>query len=165
MERKDKTSHLRNIIVTTGTLPPTVYPNHRLTTPTKLFESTTHGNAETNASFEKEQSYEEHHVNSIGDHLGAGGVASIPAATELCPKHSAIVGGAANGLKGQSTGSKSKKEPKEVMKKRRERAICIDRVSRVIFPSTFILLNIIYWLVFSEFMAAIKSSTMGVGGH
>ena len=51
------------------------------------------------------------------------------------------------------------------MKKRRERAICIDRVSRVIFPSTFILLNIIYWLVFSEFMAAIKSSTMGVDGH
>ncbi len=50
------------------------------------------------------------------------------------------------------------------MKKRRERAICIDRVSRVIFPSTFILLNIIYWLVFSEIMAAIKSSTLGGGG-
>ena len=66
---------------------------------------------------------------------------------------------------GHNPGSKGKKEPKEIMKKRRERAICIDRVSRVIFPSTFILLNIIYWLVFSEFMAAIKSSAMGVDGH
>merc|ERR1712223_1457154 len=37
VERKDKTSHLRKIIVTTGTIPPTVYPNHRLATPTKLF--------------------------------------------------------------------------------------------------------------------------------
>ena len=51
-----------------------------------------------------------------------------------------------------------KKEPKEIMKKRREKAICIDRVSRVIFPSTFILLNIIYWLVFSEILKAIKST-------
>lgn len=51
-----------------------------------------------------------------------------------------------------------KQDPKEIMKKRRERAICIDRVSRVIFPSTFILLNIIYWLVFSEILDAIKQS-------
>jgi hypothetical protein len=61
-----------------------------------------------------------------------------------------------------SSGGK-KKEPKEIMKKRRERAICIDRVSRVIFPSTFILLNIIYWLVFSEILSAIKFSTVGGG--
>ncbi len=50
------------------------------------------------------------------------------------------------------------KDPKEIMKKRREQAICIDRVSRVLFPSTFILLNIIYWLVFSEILEAIKTS-------
>jgi hypothetical protein len=62
-------------------------------------------------------------------------------------------------------GGGNKKEPKEIMKKRRERAICIDRVSRVIFPSTFILLNIIYWLVFSEIMAAIKSSALGVESY
>ena len=99
MERKDKTSHLRNIIVTTGTIPPTVYPNLRLSTPTKLFESTNHGSGETNASCEKEQRYEEHHVSTIGGHLGACGVESVAAATELCPKHSAIVGATANGLK------------------------------------------------------------------
>ena len=52
-----------------------------------------------------------------------------------------------------------KNDPKEIMKKRRERAICIDRVSRVIFPSTFILLNIIYWLVFSEILEAIQYTT------
>ena len=52
-----------------------------------------------------------------------------------------------------------KNDPKEIMKKRRERAICIDRVSRVIFPSTFILLNIIYWLVFSEILEAIQHTT------
>ena len=66
-------------------------------------------------------------------------------------------GGAAGGPGGASTGPGGKKhDPKEIMKKRRERAICIDRVSRVIFPSTFILLNIIYWLVFSEILDAIK---------
>ena len=99
MERKDKTSHLRNIIVTTGSIPPTVYPNHRLATPTKLFESANpcHGEAITN--FNKEQSLEDQHVSTIGGNLGAGGLESMPGATELCPKHSAIVGAASNGLK------------------------------------------------------------------
>jgi len=67
--------------------------------------------------------------------------------------------GNANGS-GQGGGPK-RPDAKEIMKKRRERAICIDRVSRVIFPSTFILLNIIYWLVFSEILDAIKSTAMG----
>lgn len=60
-----------------------------------------------------------------------------------------------------SSGNGKKQDPKEIMKKRRERAICIDRVSRVIFPSTFILLNIIYWLVFSEILDAIKYTVGG----
>ena len=63
-----------------------------------------------------------------------------------------------NAGQGSSSGGGKKQDPKEIMKKRRERAICIDRVSRVIFPSTFILLNIIYWLVFSEILDAIKQS-------
>ena len=68
------------------------------------------------------------------------------------------------GGSGAPGGSSNKKQdPKEIMKKRRERAICIDRVSRVIFPSTFILLNIIYWLVFSEILDAIKIHTIGGG--
>ena len=68
-------------------------------------------------------------------------------------------GGASQGQtggQGGGSGNGKKQDPKEIMKKRRERAICIDRVSRVIFPSTFILLNIIYWLVFSEILDAIK---------
>ena len=69
------------------------------------------------------------------------------------------------GAKGDAKAEAAKKklakknDPKEIMKKRRERAICIDRVSRVIFPSTFILLNIIYWLVFSEILEAIQYTT------
>ena len=34
-----------------------------------------------------------------------------------------------------------------------------DRVSRVLFPSTFILLNIIYWLVFSDILDSLHSSS------
>jgi len=72
-----------------------------------------------------------------------------------------------NGVTSGGGGSGKKQDPKEIMKKRRERAICIDRVSRVIFPSTFILLNIIYWLVFSEILDAIKLHTVGADedGH
>jgi len=51
------------------------------------------------------------------------------------------------------------KDAKEIMKKRRERAICIDRVSRVLFPSTFVLLNIIYWLVFSDIIASLSQGS------
>ena len=74
-----------------------------------------------------------------------------------------VLGGAptSSGATGNSSGNSKKQDPKEIMKKRRERAICIDRVSRVIFPSTFILLNIIYWLIFSEILNAIKYSVGG----
>lgn len=51
------------------------------------------------------------------------------------------------------------KDSKEIMKKRRERAICIDRVSRVLFPSTFVLLNIIYWLVFSDILESLHGDS------
>ena len=60
-----------------------------------------------------------------------------------------------------------KVDPKDIMKKRRERAICIDKVSRVVFPSTFILLNIMYWLIFGDILETIKDETgLGSGdGH
>ena len=60
-----------------------------------------------------------------------------------------------------------KQDPKDIMKKRRERAICIDKVSRVVFPSTFILLNIMYWLIFGDILETIKDETgLGSGdGH
>ena len=87
MERKDKTSHMRNIIVTTGTNPPTIYPNQRKTTPTKLFESTNlEPMSETSAMCEKELRYQNgKYVNIIGGQPTLG-------ANELCPKHSAIIG-------------------------------------------------------------------------
>ena len=80
-----------------------------------------------------------------------------------------------------STVTKPKeRDTKEIMKKRRERAICIvssptfepslwislfsflinmffqDRVSRIVFPSTFVLLNITYWLAFSDIFISIS---------
>lgn len=51
------------------------------------------------------------------------------------------------------------KDSKEIMKRKREKAICIDRVSRVLFPSTFVLLNIIYWLVFSDIIVSIDTNS------
>ena len=97
---------------------------------------------------------------TIPSSLG-GGVA--PNMTPLTAVPSGGVGGAptSSGATGNSSGNSKKQDPKEIMKKRRERAICIDRVSRVIFPSTFILLNIIYWLIFSEILNAIKYSVGG----
>ena len=89
---------------------------------------------------------------------------SNPNQVTLAPGSSPGGNNGASGGPGAPQGGDSsgkKRDPKEIMKKRRERAICIDRVSRVIFPSTFILLNIIYWLVFSEILDAIKLHTVG----
>ena len=37
---------------------------------------------------------------------------------------------------------------------------------RVVFPSTFILLNIMYWLIFGDILETIKDETgIGGGGH
>ena len=118
--------------------------------------------------------------STLGLTVGSGtGVesASVAMSTDPVPNRAPQTAhpGSGNGGTGPATaaasqgpatsGSSSKKhDPKEIMKKRRERAICIDRVSRVIFPSTFILLNIIYWLVFSEILETIQSTTgLGIG--
>ena len=105
-----------------------------------------------------------HHPGGVGDHNSAnpnsppGGAPSGQSGTGG-PNNGQGNGG--QGGKEGGSGNGKKQDPKEIMKKRRERAICIDRVSRVIFPSTFILLNIIYWLVFSEILDAIKYSVGG----
>ena len=92
---------------------------------------------------------------------GGGGGGGQPQTT-LTPNLNPAGNPATNGTGKGGTGSNNKKQdPKEIMKKRRERAICIDRVSRVLFPSTFILLNIIYWLIFSEILDAIMYSVGG----
>nr|XP_040579804.1 glycine receptor subunit alpha-4-like [Lepeophtheirus salmonis] len=135
VERKDKTAHLRNIIVT----------------------------ANSNITYNIPKLNQRMNSNKVDD------VNYIDA----CPKHSGDkldddIGdnneGTNNNLNARrglnrifnSRPNTQKRDPKEIMKKRRERAICIDRVSRVIFPSTFILLNIVYWLIFSEILDTLK---------
>ena len=99
----------------------------------------------------------------IIDNIGNNKETSLDQPSSINPAPS---GNNAPGPNGGGGSGGKKQDPKEIMKKRREKAICIDRVSRVIFPSTFILLNIIYWLVFSEILDAIKR-TVGSddGGH
>ena len=36
------------------------------------------------------------------------------------------------------------------MKKKREKAVLVDRISRWLFPTSFILLNIVYWALFGD---------------
>ena len=126
-----------------------------------------------------QQQQQQQHPQQSPSHQTTLSGASLNAASNnahtgnKCPKHggggsdggviSGIAGAIGMGGGNKKDGDKSKADPKEIMKKRRERAICIDRVSRVIFPSTFILLNIIYWLMFSEILDAITSRGSGSG--
>ena len=45
---------------------------------------------------------------------------------------------------------KQQKEIREVMKKKREKAMLVDRISRWLFPTSFILLNLVYWALFGD---------------
>jgi len=97
---------------------------------------------------------------------------SQPGVSSLCPKHGSGIGANTpqlrNGTKAAADdaaapkGGKAKEgggvDTKEIMKRRRERAICIDRVSRIVFPCTFVLLNIMYWLAFSDILISITES-------
>lgn len=221
VERKDKTSHLRNIIVTANTnlgyswqkypqgnfqgLKPqhAGQPGQQTSQPllaSHLNEAeeaaiaigatlTPGGNGDRN--FHGDHCPK--HGNSKGDEVSSsnnkespsnaaaasggqlsGSTANIAAEATATSTTNANSGpasqwpGTANALVPVTpSGNNRKHDPKEIMKKRRERAICIDRVSRVIFPSTFILLNIIYWLVFSEILDAIRTSVGADegGGH
>ena len=46
--------------------------------------------------------------------------------------------------------AKRQKEIRELMKKRREKAVLVDRISRWLFPTSFVLLNIVYWALFGD---------------
>lgn len=46
--------------------------------------------------------------------------------------------------------AKRQKEIRDLMKKRREKAVLVDRISRWLFPTSFILLNIVYWALFGD---------------
>ena len=46
---------------------------------------------------------------------------------------------------------KQQKEIRDIMKKKREKAMLVDRISRWLFPTSFILLNIIYWALFGDY--------------
>lgn len=45
---------------------------------------------------------------------------------------------------------KRQREIRELMKKKREKAVLVDRISRWLFPTSFILLNIVYWALFGD---------------
>ena len=72
-----------------------------------------------------------------------------------CPRHGALEV-IPPSLAGKTPARTTVKDTKEIMKKRRERAICVDRISRIVFPSTFVLLNIMYWLAFSDIFISIR---------
>ncbi|XP_043207383.1 glycine receptor subunit alphaZ1-like [Amphibalanus amphitrite] len=69
-----------------------------------------------------------------------------------CPAAVAGAGAAAGGSSGTSpagvTVTKSCQQKARYME-RRERALFVDKVSRVVFPTSFLLLNAIYWLVYT----------------
>ena len=50
----------------------------------------------------------------------------------------------------QDAHAKKQKEIRDLMKKRREKAVLVDRISRWLFPTSFILLNIVYWALFGD---------------
>lgn len=50
----------------------------------------------------------------------------------------------------QDAQAKRQKEIRDLMKKRREKAVLVDRISRWLFPTSFILLNIVYWALFGD---------------
>lgn len=123
-----------------------------------------------------------HYHTQHGQHPGTGShhsshsnlqTTELQAGASMCPKHGnhQASGPAAvkqlkngNGSRAQvDTPAKAKPkegamDTKEVMKRRREKAICIDRVSRILFPCTFVLLNIMYWLAFSDILESINES-------
>jgi len=45
---------------------------------------------------------------------------------------------------------KRQREIRELMKRKREKAVLVDRISRWLFPTSFILLNIVYWALFGD---------------
>ncbi|XP_045107792.1 glycine receptor subunit alpha-4-like isoform X2 [Portunus trituberculatus] len=51
-------------------------------------------------------------------------------------------------LQRRVNGRKPNCQPEQNHRRRRERAILIDRVSRILFPTSFTVLNVIYWSVF-----------------
>ena len=68
-----------------------------------------------------------------------------------------LVGGNPNvinpqGIKGlvHDVQLKRQKEIRDMMKKKREKAVLVDRISRWLFPTSFILLNIVYWALFGD---------------
>jgi len=50
----------------------------------------------------------------------------------------------------QDAQHKRQRDIRELMKKKREKAVLVDRISRWLFPTSFILLNIVYWALFGE---------------
>jgi hypothetical protein len=84
-------------------------------------------------------------VDALSDH-------GIPAPSQAPQSHNNVINQHNPGLKSfvQDVQLKRQKEIRDLMKKKREKAVLVDRISRWLFPTSFILLNIVYWALFGD---------------
>jgi len=85
------------------------------------------------------------HMDSLTDQV-------LPAPIQPPPQHNNMTNPHNAGLKNffQDVQLKRQKEIRDLMKKKREKAVLVDRISRWLFPTSFILLNIVYWALFGD---------------
>ena len=95
-------------------------------------------------------------INATGK--GGGGQSGVPGsdedcqgnATNLLNNNSSVI--SQQGIKNlvHDVQLKRQREIRDMMKKKREKAVLVDRISRWLFPTSFILLNIVYWALFGD---------------
>ena len=92
---------------------------------------------------------------SIKSYANAGGILSGENGTSGPP--GTTTGGINNVISQQGIKNlvhdvqiKRQREIRDMMKKKREKAVLVDRISRWLFPTSFILLNIVYWALFGD---------------
>jgi len=76
----------------------------------------------------------------------------VPAPSQIPQSQNNVISQHHPGLKNfvQDVQMKRQKEIRDLMKKKREKAVLVDRISRWLFPTSFILLNIVYWALFGD---------------
>lgn len=94
---------------------------------------------------------------AAGAALPAGGAASVGGGAIPPPPGLGMSSAATNVINPQGIKNlvhdvqlKRQKEIRDMMKKKREKAVLVDRISRWLFPTSFILLNIVYWALFGD---------------
>lgn len=89
--------------------------------------------------------------------MSAAAMGTVPNSLPPPPPPPLTSGGPSNVINQQGIKSlvhdvqlKRQKEIRDMMKKKREKAVLVDRISRWLFPTSFILLNIVYWALFGD---------------